>query len=130
MTIVALHTPTTQGRAALHRAASECLLRREDLVVVDGDGHDGRLDLAMVHEDLGPVAQEVEAAGLGIDVGASQIHDPADALLQVAQQVEASMVVVGLRRRSPVGKLILGSIAQRILLDADCPVLAVKASKD
>ena len=35
-------------------------------------------------------------------------------------------VVVGLRHRSPVGKMLMGSVAQRILLDADVPVLSVK----
>ena len=44
----------------------------------------------------------------------------------VAEEVDASCLVIGLRRRSPVGKLILGSSAQRILLDATCPVLTVK----
>ena len=53
--------------------------------------------------------------------------DPADDLVNVAQDVEADIIVIGLRRRSPVGKLILGSNAQKILLDATCPVLAVKA---
>ena len=54
-------------------------------------------------------------------------NDPAEDLISVAQEVSADFIVIGLRRRSPVGKLILGSNAQRILLDASCPVLAVKA---
>jgi nucleotide-binding universal stress UspA family protein len=45
----------------------------------------------------------------------------------VAESEQAEFIVIGLRRRTPVGKLILGSNAQRILLDASCPVLAVKA---
>src|SRR5699024_12631006 len=52
--------------------------------------------------------------------------DAAEALMSNAEQAEASLIIIGLRRRSPLGKLILGSNAQRILLEAPCPVLAVK----
>ena len=53
--------------------------------------------------------------------------EPAEDLIAVAEEIGADFIVIGLRRRTPVGKLILGSNAQRILLDAPCPVLAVKA---
>ncbi len=55
--------------------------------------------------------------------------DPAEDLINVAGEVSADFIVIGLRRRSRSGKLILGSNAQRILLDAPCPVLAVKAAE-
>ena len=55
--------------------------------------------------------------------------EPAEDLVKVAEETSAELIVIGLRRRTPVGKLILGSNAQRILLDAPCAVLAVKADE-
>ena len=52
--------------------------------------------------------------------------DVADDLIATAEEVGAQLVVLGLRQRSPVGKLILGANAQRVLFDAPCPVLTVK----
>ena len=66
----------------------------------------------------------------GVDVKIRQLvrdADPASDLIDVATEESADLIVIGLRKRSPVGKLILGSNAQSVLLDAPCPVLAVKA---
>jgi nucleotide-binding universal stress UspA family protein len=68
------------------------------------------------------------AAGIGLEVRQTpHSRDLADAVLHAAEDAGASVIVIGLRKRSPVGKLLMGSTAQRILLDADRPVLAVKA---
>jgi len=68
-----------------------------------------------------------QAAGLDVDVRhLEQVKDPADAITSVAEEVKASLIVLGAKRRSPVGKLLLGSTVQRVLLDADCAVLVVK----
>jgi nucleotide-binding universal stress UspA family protein len=53
-------------------------------------------------------------------------RDVAEELDLIATEVDAELVVIGLRRRSPVGKLLLGSAASRILLTATRPVLTVK----
>ena len=79
---------------------------------------------------LEEVRSELRAAGVEHEV--RQLVrglDPADDLVNVANEVQADIIVIGLRRRSPVGKLLLGSNAQRVLLDAPCPVFAVKAGK-
>ncbi len=77
-----------------------------------------------------PTRATVEARWPGlagrVEVERGDLGDPSDAVVQVAQRRDARLVVLGLRHRSPVGKIVFGSTAQRILLDATCPVLAVK----
>ena len=84
----------------------------------------------LYERELTEVKAELDAAGITHEE--RQLVrglEPAEDLIAVAEEVGADFIVIGLRRRSPVGKLILGSNAQRILLEAPCPVLAVKADR-
>ena len=47
-------------------------------------------------------------------------------LVQLAAERQADEVIVGVRRRSKVGKIIFGSTAQYVVLNAPCPVATVK----
>ena len=76
--------------------------------------------------ELDRVRAELATAGVDHEVRLLSGGDVADDLILTAEQVGAQLVVLGLRRRSPVGKLILGANAQRVLFDAPCPVLTVK----
>jgi nucleotide-binding universal stress UspA family protein len=128
MTVLVGYVPTPLGEATLRAGVAESRRRSEPLLVVNMSRDDVLVDAHRAKsDDLDRVERDV--AELGVDVEVVRIEqgsDPADALVQVAGEREASVIVIGLRHRSPVGKLIMGSAAQRILLDARCPVLAVK----
>ena len=133
-TIVVGYVPKPEGRAALRRAAEEAQLRNARLVVVNshrgGREFEGS-EAIESEEQLEDIRNELREAGIEHEV--RQLVrglDPADDLVNVAAEVNAEFIVIGLRRRTPVGKLILGSNAQRVLLDAPCPVLAVKAEEE
>jgi nucleotide-binding universal stress UspA family protein len=116
--IVVGYSSRPEGQAALKRALSEARLRGAALVVVD----------TSPDADTEGLAAELAAPGVTSEIRtAADVHDSAEELIRTAETTDADFIVIGLRRRSPVGKLLLGSNAQRVLLDAACPVLAVKA---
>ncbi len=129
--IVVGYVPKPEGRAALEVAIDEARLRDARLVVVNSHRGGREFDRESADEterQLHGVAELLDKSGVVHEV--RQLVrglDPGDDLTQVAEQEGADLIVIGLRRRTPVGKLILGSNAQRILLDATCPVLAVKS---
>lgn len=126
MSVIVGYVPTQEGRAALRYAVKECRLRECDLVVVQSAR---RVDpeRAEAEEDLDSARRELDSAGLAVEVTTgTEGNEPAEDLIAAAGGAD-DLIVIGLRRRTPIGKLILGSNAQRILLDSPCPVIAVKA---
>lgn len=53
-------------------------------------------------------------------------HSPGEELVQFAEDNQINEIVVGVRRRSKVGKLLMGSTAQHVILNAPCPVVTIK----
>ena len=134
MAVVVGYVPTKEGRAALRRASEESLLRRTKLIVINssrgGKDYDGE-EAQSFEAELVTVKGQLDEGGVEYEVRELvRGKEPAEDLIEVANKVNADFIVIGLRRRNPVGKLILGSNAQRILLDASCAVLAVKAGAD
>jgi nucleotide-binding universal stress UspA family protein len=128
MSIVVGYVPTPAGEAAVQAAITEAGLRDEDLLVVNS-AREGSLVEATVAapEDLDRVLAQAAEAGVHAEVVRGTHRDDfTDEILDLADKHDASLIVIGLRRRSTVGKFIMGSVAQRILLQADHPVLAVK----
>jgi nucleotide-binding universal stress UspA family protein len=129
MTVLVGFIPTAVGEAAFAAALSEAQRRQEDLLVVNSPRDGAPVSAALAPESLiEELTHRASAAGIDITVR-QEPHtggELADAILRIAREANASVIVIGLRQRSAVGKLLLGSTAQRILLDADRPVLAVK----
>ena len=130
MPIVVGYVPTPEGRAALERAIEEARLRRLRLLVVNVSRGDALVDPRFASTRDWEAAQaHLTESGVEHET-AQQVAavEPADQLLRAAHETNAELIVIGLRRRTPVGKFIMGSSAQTVLLEAECPVLAVKAA--
>ncbi|MCF8167128.1 MAG: universal stress protein [Rhodoferax sp.] len=130
MTILVAYVPRPEGEAALEKGIEIAKRRNERLMVVNAGPGGTREDPSVAEV---PDVERVEAllASAGVDAEFKQFIRGASAVTEIQALVESlqvSVLIIGLRKRNPLGKLIMGSVAQDILLTVSCPVLAVKAN--
>lgn len=128
MSVLIAYVPTPIGEAALEAAITEAKLRNLPLIVLNSTNSEGIGDHNFA-DDAAAAALRARLQETGVEFQLLRTHgtrEPAEVIVSTAHEMLAHLIVIGLRKRSPVGKLLMGSTAQRILLDAHCPVLAVK----
>lgn len=128
MTILIGYVPTPEGEAALEAGLAEAAALGQPAVIVNSPRKGSLVD-AEVADDAGQQRLLERARELGVEASIDQAeHGPdiVETFEGLAARHGATKVVIGLRRRSAVGKLVLGSDAQRLLLGLDTPILAVK----
>jgi nucleotide-binding universal stress UspA family protein len=131
MNILVGYIPTPEGIAAVDWAIAEAQQHDAALFVLntgkDGNYADPQFATA---EDIDALDAQLGQAGVPHTMlRPTDGVSAADSLLSAAEQNDADLIVIGVRRRSPVGKLITGSTAQAVMLGADCPVVGVKPAR-
>lgn len=125
--IVVGYTADQYGQVALEHAMTEASLRGTGLLVVNSTKGDAYADPkfaqgTQVQDD----EERLKNGGLAYELTQPVGVDPVTELLDVMDRPDAELLVIGIRHRNPVGKLLLGSVAQQLLLECTRPVLAVK----
>lgn len=128
--IVVGYTADRFGQAALEHGIAEAVLRGTGLLVINSTSGEAYVDPRFAG---GVESQDVRSrlADSGVEFELQQPVgvDAVEELLAAMDHPDAQLLVVGIRHRSPVGKLLLGSVAQKLILECPKPVLAVKAAE-
>lgn len=131
MTVVVLYSDDPPGKAALSAGIEEARRRQSPIVVLNPTTGESLVDEMYADESRAHAVEE-ELAATGLEHRFEQPRGPivAELVLAEAAATGADVIVVGLRDRTRVGKLLLGSVAQHVLIKARCAVLAVKPLDD
>ena len=125
--IVVGYTADEYGQAALTHAMIEASRRGTGLLVVNSTKGDAYADPAFAGApEVHDVEERLKSSGLAYELTQPIGVDPVDELLTAMDRPDADLLVIGIRHRNPVGKLLLGSVSQQLLLECQKPVLAVK----
>ena len=128
MIIVVGYSPTKPGQAALLAGIEEAQQRQASLVVLNASRGDATYDPGFAQPaDLDWVRTTCTEAGLEFSVRQEvRGREPWEEIVDLLHEVNADLCVIGIRRRSAVGKMLMGSNAHHILIEAPCHVLSVK----
>lgn len=137
MSVAVAHHTRSSGALALEEGARQAAYRGTDLVVIhvvdslDNDiAEANRVGIAdAVEKALAVTALPDVRWDVRLVAGGHDIADVSEALLGTVRELGPDLLVIGARRRSPMGKAFLGSVAQNVILDADVPVLVVKSPR-
>ena len=130
MSVIVGYLSSERGRKALEVGIQEAKLRNTDLVVVHslvGAGKSDDEEVIQSDRDLNALDEMLSAQGIPFSLhNYVRGNEPAQDIIQAAEELGGELIVIGLRQRTSAGKFLLGSNAHDILMDAPCPVLTVK----
>jgi len=125
--IVVGYSADSFGRAALEHGIAEAKLRRTTLLVINSTSGEAYSDPRFAQSgEVHDVERQLGQCGVEFELTQPVGVDTAEELLRAMGRDDAELLVIGIRHRSPVGKLLLGSVSQQVLLECPKPVLAVK----
>jgi len=131
MSVAVAHQISAAARLILQEAAKEASLRQTSMSVIHiAEG----VDIDMVEEqklnlraEIADMLGEAKLTDVEWTLHVATGVDVAETVLDLVADTDVELLVIGARRRSAVGKLIMGSVTQTIILRAEVPVLVVKA---
>jgi nucleotide-binding universal stress UspA family protein len=127
VTIVVGYSADPYGRAALEHGIAEAKRRGTTLQVINSTSGEAYVDSHFAQpEEVHDIEERLANCGVEFELTQPVGVDTAEELLKAMDRDDAELLVIGIRHRSPVGKLLLGSVSQQLLLECPKPVLAVK----
>ena len=132
MSVVVGYVPDSNGLLAGREAAQQALWRDTEVVVVNVVDAAGYVRPTAADErTLDAVAGHLKSRSVPFSIRQLQSAERvSDVILKISEETDAELIVLGVKRRSAVARAVLGSTSERVLEDARCPVMLVRAEHD
>jgi nucleotide-binding universal stress UspA family protein len=128
--IVIGYTADRFGQAALDHGIEQARLRDTGVLVINSTAGDAYADATFAQADgVRDLQARLSTSGVPFEFSQPVGVDAATELLTAMDRPDAEMLVIGIKHRNPVGKLLMGSVSQQVLLECPKPVLAVKPAE-